>query len=137
MLSRFLQRAFKQRSVCLESATARPLLPLSPFEIKSARNPDVGVSACDPLPKTTDNALQQRLEKGENDVAALQQQLAELKQERERGVGQSRKSDTRCQDSTGGFDLGVLTLQLSHVKPYANGRKVTLRGKMSEALIQR
>lgn len=96
------------------------------------------LSACDQFSPTT--ALESRVrvaeanfEKAEADMAALQAQVAALKQKRE--------FDDLMQDidkiayltpgadgySTIGFDLGVLTVQLSDVKPYANGSKVTLR----------
>lgn len=78
-------------------------------------------------------AAEAKLEKTEADLAALQAQATDLKQRRE--------FDDLLQDfdkiayltpgaegySTIGFDLGVLTVQLSDVKPYANGSKVTLR----------
>lgn len=96
------------------------------------------LSACDQLSpnaalESQVRAIEAKLDKAEADLAALQAQVADLKQRRE--------FDDLVQDfdkiayltpgaegySTIGFDLGVLTVQLSDVKPYANGSKVTLR----------
>jgi Protein of unknown function (DUF3251) len=96
------------------------------------------VSACDQF-SNSDAALRRRLNdteekltKTENDVATLREQVTDLKQKRD--------WDDISKDwdkiayltpgaegySTVGFDLGVLTIQLSDVQPYANGCKVTL-----------
>ena len=80
------------------------------------------ISACD----------EHRLDKAEKDLATLQQQVAELKGQREwdeltRDWGKVAYLTPGAEGySTVGFDLGVLTVQLSDVKPYANGCKVTL-----------
>jgi hypothetical protein len=104
------------------------------------------LSACDQF-SNSDAALNRRLNdseseltkaeskltKAEIDVATLQREVAALRQKQE--------FDDLIKDwdkvayltpgargySTVGFDLGVLTVKLEDVKPYANGSKVTLR----------
>src|SRR6266496_305209 len=81
----------------------------------------------------SDAALKQRLNDTEKKLAILQGTVTELKG--------SKQWDDLVKDwdkiayltpgaegySTVGFDLGVLTVKLDDVKPYANGSKVTLR----------
>jgi Protein of unknown function (DUF3251) len=97
------------------------------------------VSACDQLlpgnaalAKRVTEA-EQRTAKAQADVAKLQQQLAELKQSRQ--WDEIVKDFDQIAYLTPGaegysairFDLGVLTVRLADVRPYANGSKVTLR----------
>lgn len=86
------------------------------------------LSACDRLSDT-----ENKLAKAESDVAALQREVAELKEKQEwdeliKGWDKVAYLTPGAEGySTVGFDLGVLTVQLADVKPYANGSKVTLR----------
>jgi hypothetical protein len=97
------------------------------------------VSACDQF-SNSDAALRRRLNdtedklaKTEKEVATLRSQITDLRNKRE-WDDFSKDSDkvgylTPGAEgySTVGFDLGVLTVQLTDVKPYANGSKVTLK----------
>ena len=94
------------------------------------------VSACDQLSNVALehrlNDTQEKLTKAENDLAALQQQVTNLKRERE-WDNLTKEWDNVAYLTPGAegyttvrFDLGVLTVRLSDVKPYANGCKVTL-----------
>lgn len=88
--------------------------------------------ACDQF-SNSDAALKQRLNDTEKKVATLEGTVTELKA--------SKQWDDLAKDSdkiaylmpgaegysTVVFDLGVLTVKLDDVKPYANGSKVTLR----------
>jgi hypothetical protein len=96
------------------------------------------LSACD-QPAT--NAAQEsrlkaaeaKLDKTQGDVAALRAEITDLKKKRE--FDDLVKLWDKVAYLTPGaegysavrFDLGVLTVQLADVKPYANGSKVTLR----------
>jgi hypothetical protein len=90
------------------------------------------ISACDQI-YNNDPELKRRLSKAESDLAALQQQVSAFKGKQEWDdlmkdldkVAYLKPGDEGY--STVGFDLGVLTVQLTDVKPYANGTKVTLK----------
>ena len=97
------------------------------------------LSACDQF-SNSDAALKHRLNDAENeltraksDIATLQHEVTELRQKREwddfaKAWDKVAYLTPGAEGySTVGFDLGVLTVQLADVKPYANGSKVTLR----------
>ena len=88
------------------------------------------VAGCD---LTTNTALEKKLEAANAQIASLQKDLTEQKQKIE--FDEFIKSLENIAYLTPGsagyssvrFDLGVLTVQLADVKPYANGSKVTLK----------
>lgn len=89
------------------------------------------VAACD---QPHNNAmLEGRLAKAESQVLKLQHEVGDLKEKREwdavlQGWDKVAYLTPGAEGySTVGFDLGVLTVQLTDVRPYANGSKVTLR----------
>jgi hypothetical protein len=90
------------------------------------------LSACDQIPNS-DAALKRRLDDTENKLAALQSTVAQFKGNKEwddlvKDLDKMAYLTPGAEGySTVRFDLGVLTIQLDDVKPYANGSKVTLR----------
>jgi hypothetical protein len=90
-------------------------------------------SNSDPALRDRLNATENKLAKAESDLSTLQSAVGDLRR--------SKEWDDLVKDwdkvayltpgaegySTVSFDLGVLTVKLEDVKPYANGSKVTLR----------
>lgn len=82
---------------------------------------------------TSNTALEKKLEATNAQIASLQSDMTELK--RKQDIDEFIKSMDNFAYlrpgsdgySTIKFDLGVLTVQLADVKPYANGSKVTLK----------
>ena len=96
------------------------------------------LSACDQVTNSATQgsrltAVESRLVDAQSAITKLQSEVAKLKQRRE--LDELTKGWEKIAYHTPGadgystvaFDLGVLTVQLTDVKPYANGSKVTLK----------